>query len=172
MRRPPDTSRTPLAPPAAPPFAFRRMALADLERVMEIERDGFAHPWSADLLRRELTHDWSTILLATETRMGPDRAAAEAILGFVVYWLVHDELHVLNIATAVEERRRGIGRVLMEEAARRGRGAGAVLATLEVRRSNLGAIAMYRTLGYRQVGVRPNYYVEEGEDAIVMVRDL
>jgi [ribosomal protein S18]-alanine N-acetyltransferase len=149
------------------PFTYRRMALEDLDRIMEIEKDGFAHPWSADLLRREMMHDWSTILLATERR-----GMAEAILGFVVFWLVHDELHVLNIATALEARRRGVGWALMEEAATRARQAGAILATLEVRRSNEGAIALYRALGYRQVGVRPNYYADEGEDAIVMVLDL
>jgi ribosomal-protein-alanine N-acetyltransferase len=171
MRRPPDTTR-PVAPPFPPPFGFRRMVLDDLDRVMEIEKDGFSHPWSADLLRREMVHDWSTILLATEARRGPGGLMTEVTLGFVVYWLVHDELHVLNIATAVEERRRGVGRALMDEAARRARKAGAVLATLEVRRSNGSAIALYRQLGYRQVGVRPNYYVDEGEDAIVMVLDL
>ena len=149
------------------PFTYRRMALEDLDRIMEIEKDGFAHPWSADLLRREMMHDWSTILLATERR-----GMAEAILGFVVFWLVHDELHVLNIATALEARRRGVGWALMEEAATRARQAGAILATLEVRRSNQGAIALYRALGYRQVGVRPNYYADEGEDAIGMVLDL
>ena len=171
MRRPPDTTRSGPPPPPAP-FSFRRMSPGDLDRVMEIEKDGFTHPWSADLIRRELAHDWSTILLATERRRGPGGAPVEAIIGFVVYWLVHDELHILNIAIAVEERRRGVGRVLMEEAAARGRSAGAVLATLEVRRSNQAAIALYRSLGYRQVGIRTNYYADEGEDAIVMVIDL
>jgi len=164
MRRPIDD---PQQDERTAPFAYRRMALDDLDRILEIEKDGFAHPWSADLLRREMIHDWSTILLATE-----HGGAAEVILGFVVFWLVHDELHVLNIATALEARRRGVGWALMEEAAARARRAGAVLATLEVRRSNEGAIALYRALGYRQVGVRPNYYADEGEDAIVMVLDL
>lgn len=171
MRRPIEPDR-PAPPPAAAPFAFRRMAPEDLARLMEIEKDGFAHPWSADLLRREMVHDWSTILLATELRDGPAGVAREAILGFIVFWLVHDELHVLNIATALEARRRGVGRALMDEAALRARRAGAVLATLEVRRSNASAIALYRALGYRQVGVRPNYYADEGEDAIVMLLDL
>jgi [ribosomal protein S18]-alanine N-acetyltransferase len=167
MRLPPDPAR-PLPPLPVAPMSFRRMMPVDLDRVMEIEKDGFAHPWSADLLRREMLHDWSTILLAVE----PRRDGAEIIVGFVVYWIVHDELHVLNLATAVEERRRGVGRSLMVEAAARARSAGAVLATLEVRRSNIAAIALYRELGYRQVGTRLNYYVDEGEDAIVMVLDL
>jgi [ribosomal protein S18]-alanine N-acetyltransferase len=171
VRRPaePDAPRA-LVP--APAFGFRRMALPDLDRVMAIEQDGFAHPWSADLICREMTHDWSTILLATEHRPGPGGLPSEHLVGFVVYWIVHDELHVLNIATAAEERRRGVARALMLESAVRARKAGAVLSTLEVRRSNTAALALYRDLGYRQVGIRPNYYVDEGEDAIVMVLDL
>ncbi len=153
--------------PEAPQLRFRRMRPEDLSRVAEIERDGFKHPWSRELLERELAHAWSTVLLGVE-----ERPAGEAVVGFIVFWLVHDEVHVLNIATAREERRRGIGRALMEQAAESGRHRGATLATLEVRRSNLAALELYRALGYRQVGVRPNYYAEEGEDAIVMVMDL
>ena len=166
--------RRPLDPPA-PALRFRRMRVEDLSRVVEIEKDGFRHPWSRELLERELSHAWSTVLLAVEDRPAPGPAQgdpAEAIVGFIVFWLVHDEVHVLNIATAREERRRGIGRALMDESAEAGRRRGATLSTLEVRRSNLAAIELYRALGFRQVGVRPNYYAEEGEDAIVMVMDL
>jgi ribosomal-protein-alanine N-acetyltransferase len=150
---------------------FRRLRGDDLSRVMEIENAAFAHPWSLELFRREMTHDWSTVLLATDLRAGEAREV-EAILGFVIYWLVHDEVHILNVAVAEEERRRGIGRALMLEAQARGRQLGAAVATLEVRRSNEPAIELYRSLGYRQVGIRPNYYVDEGEDAVVMVLDL
>lgn len=149
-------------PPAARP-RFRAMAHADLDRVAEINRQSYQHPWSADLIRRELDHDWSTVLLGVEELPG-----GEAVLGFVIFWLVHDELHVLNVAVAAEHRRRGAARALMAEAAARGRARGARLATLEVRRSNAGAIALYRGLGYREVAVRPRYYAEEAEDAIVM----
>ena len=156
-------------PSEAPPgmLRFRRMEAGDLDRVVAIERDGFRNPWSRDLLARELTHAWSTTLLATAGEPG-----GEGILGFIVFWLVHDELHVLNIATALEARRGGVGRALMLEAHEAGRARGARLATLEVRRSNTPAIELYRSLGYRQVGVRPNYYADEGEDAIVMDLDL
>jgi ribosomal-protein-alanine N-acetyltransferase len=152
---------------AAPQFGFRRMTLADLDRVAEIERGGFAHPWSRDLLARELGQAWSHVLLAVE-----GDGKAELVVGYVVFWLVHDEVHVLNLGTALEARRRGVGRALMEEAHAIGRRRGASVATLEVRRSNAPALALYRGLGYRQVGVRPNYYAEEREDAIVMVLDL
>ena len=131
--------RQPIDPPEpSPALRFRRMRGEDLPRVVEIEKDGFKHPWSKDLLERELSHAWSTVLLAVT-----DGPRGEQIVGFIVFWLVHDEVHVLNIATAREERRRGVGRALMEEAAAAGRGRGAILATLEVRRSNEAALKYF-----------------------------
>ncbi len=147
---------------------FRPVLPGDLPRVMEIERLAFAHPWSEDLVRRELEHDWSIFLLASEAREGAPAEAPEAAVGFVIAWLGHDELHVLNVAVAPEERRRGTGRALMEEVQERGRRLGARLATLEVRSSNAGALALYRALGWRQVGIRPGYYADEDEDAVIM----
>ncbi len=161
MRRPIEPPSPPA--PGAQGLRFRRMRVEDLPRVVEIEKDGFRHPWSRELLERELSHAWSTVLLAVDGGPGGER-----ILGFIVYWLVHDEVHVLNIATALEARRRGVGRALMREAEAGGRRRGATLSTLEVRRTNAPAIALYLALGYRQVGIRPNYYAEEHEDAIVM----
>jgi ribosomal-protein-alanine N-acetyltransferase len=161
--------RRPVEPPEpAVRITLRPMRVEDLPRVIEIEKTGFKHPWSRELLERELGHTWSTILLAIDL----DDGGAERVLGYVVFWLVHDEVHILNIATALEARRRGIGRALMIAAHDHGRRRGAALATLEVRRSNTSAIELYRSLGYRHVGIRPNYYQEEGEDAIVMVVDL
>jgi len=71
-----------------------------------------------------------------------------------------------------EHRRKGVARLLMAETERRAHQAGAALMTLEVRRSNQAALDLYREFDYRAVGVRPNYYVDEGEDAIVMVKEL
>ncbi len=148
---------------APPRIQFRPMRRSDLDGVMVVNHQSFAHPWSADLIRRELLHDWSTILLAVEE--GPE---GEVLLGFIVFWLIHDEVHVLNVAVAREHRRRGIARALMQEAAERGRARKARLVTLEVRAGNAPAIALYRQLGYRDVAVRPRYYAEENEDALVM----
>jgi ribosomal-protein-alanine N-acetyltransferase len=160
MRRPAD--------PAAPlpgALAFRRARAEDVGRVMEIEKEGFLHPWSRELIERELEHAWSQLLLAEAGEGGP-------VVGYIVFWLVHDEVHVLNVATALTARRCGVGRALMEAAEREGRRRGCRISTLEVRRSNEPALALYRAIGYRQVGIRPNYYAEEQEDAIVMVKTL
>jgi ribosomal-protein-alanine N-acetyltransferase len=160
MRRPAE----PPSPPSAG-LSFRRAGPRDVARVMEIEQEGFLHPWSRELIERELGHAWSQVLLAEDGEGGP-------VVGYIVFWLVHDEVHVLNVATALAVRRRGIGRALMEAAEGEGRRRGARIATLEVRRSNVPALSLYLAIGYRQVGVRPNYYVEENEDAIVMVKSL
>jgi ribosomal-protein-alanine N-acetyltransferase len=162
--------------PRPPLVDVRRMTLADLDDVMAVERLAFKNPWSAELFRRELMHDWSTVLLAGRptgvAASDTAPAGAPAVLGFVIFWLVHDEVHVLNLATHPASRRQGIGRLLMNEAIERGRQNGATLVTLEVRRSNHGALDLYRNLGFRAVGIRPNYYVDEGEDAVVMILDL
>jgi len=150
---------------------IRRMHPDDLEEVMLIERAAFKHPWSPELFRRELEHDWSTILVAVEPLTSAPRGG-EKIVGFLIHWLVHDEVHILNVAVAPEQRRKGIARALMQETEKRAHLAGASLLTLEVRRSNQAALDLYRDFDYRAVGVRPNYYVDEGEDAIVMVKEL
>ncbi len=148
-------------------WTLRAARADDVARIVDIERDGFLHPWSRELIERELGHSWSRIVLAYDSDGGDER-----VLGYIVFWIVHDEVHVLNVATALEARRRGIGRALMDAAEEEGRSRGARLSTLEVRRSNEAAIALYRAIGYRQVGVRPKYYAEENEDAIVMVKLL
>ena len=150
-------------------FAVRRMRLEDLEEVLAVEKAAFQHPWSGDLFTKELEHEWSTILIAQE----PARSGAGArIVGFLIYWLVHDEVHILNVATAPAERRRGVARALLAEACQRATAADCALLTLEVRRSNTGALALYQQLGYQQVGVRTGYYAAENEDAIVMTLTL
>jgi ribosomal-protein-alanine N-acetyltransferase len=144
------------------------MTTDDLPGVLEIEKIAFRNPWSPELLKRELTHDWSTILLAEE----PDGRGGMRLLGFLIFWLVHDELHILNVATDPEQRRRGVARAVLAATLERARAHRCTLATLEVRRSNQAAINLYQAFGFRPVGIRPNYYVDEGEDAIVMVLDL
>lgn len=150
-----------------PVWRLRPMTEADLEAVVALEKRSFSHPWSPELLRRELSHTWSTVLLAEDGP--PDRAE---LMGLVIFWLVHDEVHILNVATDPTFQRRGVARTLIAEALARGRARRCILATLEVRRSNAPAISLYEGFGFRTVGVRPRYYSEEGEDALVMLMDL
>ncbi len=91
----------------------------------------------------------------------------------IVVWLIVDEAHIATIAVHPDFRRRGIARELMVTAIRECITHGAVSATLEVRQHNLGAITLYRQLGFEAVGRRPRYYQDTHEDAIIMtVADL
>lgn len=149
------------------PLTLRPMGLGDLPRVVALQRESFQSPWSEDLLKRELDHEWSTVTVA-EAAVG----TRVELAGFSIYWLVHDELHLLTLAVATSMRRRGVASTLLEEALARARARPCALATLEVRRSNRAAQALYEKYGFKKVGVRPNYYVAEREDAVVMMLDM
>jgi ribosomal-protein-alanine N-acetyltransferase len=144
---------------------LRRAEGADLGRLVEIERAAHTHPWSEEQLRRELGNAYATVLCAEAAGDGAEGAAG--ILGFIVYWVIHDEMHVLDVATAPEARRRGVGRALMVEAMGDAARRGAARALLEVRRSNAPAIGLYRALGFLHDTVRRAYY-QDGEDAVLM----
>lgn len=143
------------------------MTLADLPSVMEIENQAFSNPWSVDMVKKELTQDWSTVLLVEAST-----AAGWTVRGFAIFWLVHDEIHVLNVATHREHRRLGLGRLVMDAVIAFGRDHKCRIATLEVRRGNAAALGLYQSLGFRTVALRPNYYQDDHEDAVVMIMDL
>lgn len=145
---------------------FRAAREPDLARLLEIERAAHLHPWSEEQLRRELSHAYSTVLCALAGPEGEGESPAR-IAGFVVYWLIHDEMHVLDVVTAPEARRTGVGRALMLEALGEARRRGAARSLLEVRRSNAPAIELYRSLGYLHDTIRRGYY-QDGEDAVLM----
>ena len=136
---------------------------------MELEKASFRNPWSLELLQRELGHDWSIILLAGGARCRRTGAA----LGIAIFWIVHDEVHVLNVATAPRHRRRGVGRARDGGHPAGGERASAAWPHWRCAGATSAAICLYKSLGFRPVGVRPNYYVDEPpEDAIVMVLDF
>jgi ribosomal-protein-alanine N-acetyltransferase len=134
-----------------------------LDAVDEIERHSFKNPWPAKVFAEELGRAWARVDVALEQGR---------VVGFVDYWLVHDEVHLLAIAIHPDVRRRGIGRRLLDHLLELARARASALVTLEVRRSNVPAIAMYERAGFVVVGVRPKYYAEDGEDALVMTLEL
>jgi ribosomal-protein-alanine N-acetyltransferase len=134
------------------------MQEGDVRGVVALEEPPSVHE---DDLRAELLRPWARLWVARED----DDADPVA---FLSTWHVADEIHVLNLVTRPDRRRRGIARALLGEAIAYARGASAVRILLEVRRSNASAIGLYRSLGFFAFGVRPRYYPDH-EDALEMM---
>jgi len=143
---------------------IRRGAMVDLDFIAGLERDAFLTPWSRQALRVELEEAPDRLALIAEVDGEPR--------GYAFVWIVADELHVVNIAVHPAQRRRGLGRLLMEEILEKGQSMGSKLVTLEVRMGNEAARALYSEMGFVEVAIRPNYYPTDREDALVMIREL
>jgi len=146
-------------------FDVEPMRLGDVDAVMAIEKVSFRSPMTAQLLLEEMGREWAYVDVVRD-RLGRN------VVAFTNYWVVADEVHLLNLATRPEERRAGHASRLLAHIIEVGRTRSCRFVTLEVRRSNAAAARLYRRFGFRAVGVRPNYYAEDQEDAIVMLLDL
>lgn len=138
----------------------RRLAYSDLPAVIAIERRSFPTPWSLAMFVLELSKPSGICLAAS---------ASDELLGYVVCSRYDQVWHLMNIAVAPEARGTGVAGQLMRRLIDEGRGA--LPFTLEVRVSNHGAIGMYERFGFRSAGVRPRYYHDNGEDALIMWLD-
>ncbi len=143
------------------PPAIRRLTYADLPQVIAIERRAFPTPWSLAMFVLELSKSSGTCLAA----LVDDR-----IVGYVVCSRYADVWHVMNVAVDPDHRRRGVALALLEQLLT-DVGEDASL-TLEVRPTNHSAIRLYERLGFKAAGVRRRYYQDNGEDALVMWRNL
>jgi [ribosomal protein S18]-alanine N-acetyltransferase len=150
---------------ARPPARLRiePMRLGDLADVQAIERASFTTPWPEHAYRTELeTNRLASYLVA---RVG------DRVVAYGGVWSMVDEAHITTFAVHPGWRRRGIGErlllALLDLAiARRAREA-----TLEVRLSNLPARRLYEKYGFRPVGLRPRYYSDDQEDALIMTTE-
>lgn len=136
---------------------------ASIDRVLQIDLEAGPHPWPESALRRALNAG-ELLLAITDV----------ATVGFLVSQPVLDETTLMHLAVAREHQRQGWGRQMMQSWLAQQRLSGQLRLLLEVRRSNLAAIALYRSLGFDTLGQRRGYYVSpEGvEDALVMALDL
>jgi len=137
------------------------MTVEDLDGVLRIERASFPNPWTREQFVHELGNPVSnayTINIA--------QGRGEQLAGYVIFWLVHGEAHILDIAVAPEHRRAGVARTLLSAVLDKMRASMVFEVFLEVRRSNAAARALYREFGFREVYERKRYYGDE--DAVVM----
>lgn len=141
-------------------FQLRRMELADLPAALEIESMAFPTPWSQTMFVLELSKASSICLAAV---------ANDALIGYMIAARYAQVWHVMNVSVDPAYRRMGVATALMAELFRL-TGTPRTHYTLEARVSNTAAIEMYRRNGFRSAGVRPGYYTDNREDALIMWR--
>jgi ribosomal-protein-alanine N-acetyltransferase len=145
-------------------LVFRSMTLDDIDDILQIERESFTAPWSGEAFRTELTHNKFARYMVMEL--------SGQIIGYGGMWLIMDEAHVTNIAVRAAYRGKGLGERLLRELMRTAAWMGALRMTLEVRVSNEVAKNLYRKLGFSGSGIRPRYYSDNQEDALIMWAEL
>lgn len=139
---------------------LRDMNAADVDEVVRIEQSVHRYPWTRGNFSDALASGYLCKAYEDKGR----------VMGYVVLMPAVDEVQLLNIGIAAEHQRKGFGRMLLNEALEIARNANMRRMLLEVRPSNVAAVALYRGAGFREIGLRRGYYAtgQQSEDAIVM----
>jgi ribosomal-protein-alanine N-acetyltransferase len=136
------------------------MTLEDLDDVLVIERLSFQTPWSRGAFRYELSQNRVARCSVARWR--------GRLVGYLCLWEIGHEIHVTNLATHPDVRRRGVARALLGAVLDDARERRVTLVFLEVRPTNAEALGLYERFGFRVIGRRKGYYFDTGEDALVM----
>ena len=136
---------------------LRHPEAGDLEQIVRLEEESFSNPWTADGL--------AEMLKAPVTQLHVARLHSNEIVGFCACWVIEGELHINTVAVKQPLRRQGIATRLLQHLLET---TGAGRATLEVRRSNVAALKLYEGLGFTTTAVRPRYYSNPEEDALIL----
>ncbi len=127
--------------------------------ILEIEKRSFITPWNLihflDELMNPSSHIWGIF-------------QDEKIIGYICFWLVADEIHILNLAIHPDMRRKGMAKLLLDKLIDWAINKDIASIWLEVRPSNKPAISLYEKFGFKKVGIRKGYYTDTKEDAILM----
>lgn len=138
---------------------IRNLTAADLTAVCKIDEQSFFDVWSQSMWLDELNNSLTTYLILEEN---------DKVLGYAGFWLVAGEAQVTRVAIEQGERERGLGTRLTAALINKAWELGAVAVTLEVRESNTAAQKVYLTCGFASEGIRPNYYEDNHENAVIM----
>lgn len=148
---------------AASALRIRPATADDLPGIHAIEKASFGDPWSRAAFAQAMQSPEVHLAVA-------DPGEGAPLLGFVALRAVMDEAEILNVAVSPSARGAGVGRALVRHALDRAGEAGAFSVFLEVRPSNVAALALYRSFGFVEVGRRSHYYRAPVEDALVLRR--
>lgn len=157
----------PTKPHASYTFACTPMTTVDLPQVVAVEEQAFPSPRSAVFYQQEVTQNqYANYRVIHAMPTAADRGEP-LVVTYGGYWLLGDDAHIIAIAVHPDWRKRGLAEWLMLELAALAWGQGATLVTLEMRASNTAAGALYRKLGFQEVGRRKRYYRDTDEDALL-----
>jgi ribosomal-protein-alanine N-acetyltransferase len=140
------------------------MTERNLDAVLGIENLSFASPWSKNSFLYELQENKRAVYLAASEE--------ERIIGYIGMWVILDEGHITNLAVHPDYRRHGVAWRLIETLTVTAADRGLARLTLEVRRTNFTAQQLYLKAGFVSAGVRPRYYRDNDEDALIMWKTL
>ncbi|WP_353093029.1 ribosomal protein S18-alanine N-acetyltransferase [Tissierella praeacuta] len=143
---------------------IRKMEEKDLDRIMEIEKDAFTTPWSKEAFLLEITKNQLARYMVAEVD--------NIVVGYGGIWLILDEGHITNIAVESKYRKIGAGKAIVEALIYLCEEQRISAMTLEVRESNIVAQSLYKKYDFVESGIRPNYYADDNEDAIIMWKKL
>lgn len=144
--------------------------LGSLSEILKIEEACFSAPWTRKMLQAELCgNPFAHFLLAKQ--VPPDEVGSISIVGYLCFWVVFEEVRLMNLAVIESMRHRGIARSLVATALQTGMSQSAHRAVLEVRASNRAAQQLYEGFGFSRTAIRPKYYAHPEEDAVLMELD-
>lgn len=149
---------------APPRVTARRMTGDDVARVAQIEASAFTSPWKADTFHTLLERPGAELWVLEDPVAG--------VVAYAVVWCILDQGELANIAVTEPFRGRGLGSYLLGRVLEVARERGVESLYLEVRVSNQGAADLYRSFGFKEIGVRRDYYDHPREDALLMVLRL
>ena len=138
---------------------FRAMTTEDADAVAELEAQSFTMPWKRDDFWREAQNELATYIVGE---------LDGKIVAYAGAWVSFNQAEVTSVAVVPELRGQGVGTILFGELIKAVKARGATAITLEVRPSNTAALKLYKSFGLRSVGRRRGYYLDNGEDALIM----
>lgn len=138
---------------------IEKMNLSHLDGVVKIENECFAHPWSREDLKSQIDLETSCFLVAVD---------GDTVAGYMGLQIFSGEGYVTNVAVLPEYRRQGIAQKLILQQLKNDM----TFITLEVREGNISAIKLYEKMGIENVGIRPKFYTDPTENAVIMTKNL
>ena len=140
---------------------YRTMTMDDVEAAAELERACFSSPWSARAFAESIRDKNIVYVIAVRDGELVGNCGLRSVAG---------EGEITNVAVRADVRKQGLATKLLQELMRRGEALGVKAYTLEVRCHNIEAITLYERLGFRSEGIRPGFYTDPVEDAVIMWR--